>query len=162
MKNNGDTKFADVSRQGGSFFRSEHRGRGLAVGDLNNDGHPDLVLSSVNEPVRVLRHAGTDKHWVGFDLKGAGFGDITGAKVSVESGGKTRTRFVKAGGSYLSAGDRRPVVGLGTTEKIDRVTVTWPAGEAGGKSEEFKGIVADGYWKIERGKATAERVGMKK
>lgn len=150
LRNNGDTTFADITPRGGPFFRDEHRGRGLAVGDLDNDGRPDLVVSNVNEPVRVLRHTGTAAHWVGLDLRRPGHAGAVGARVTIEAGGRKLVRFIKGGGSYLSAGDRRLLVGLGPADRIDRVTVDWPTGEP--RIERLEGLAADQYWLIEQGR----------
>ncbi|TMQ33187.1 MAG: CRTAC1 family protein, partial [Planctomycetota bacterium] len=119
-------KFMDVTRQAGDYFRRAHLGRGLAVGDLDNDGRPDLVISQLNDPVVVLRNdAGTGYHWLGIELAGKGRRDIAGAVLMVEAGGRRFTRYAKGGASYLSSGDRRLLIGLGNAERIDRVAVNW-------------------------------------
>src|SRR5262249_15116209 len=140
---------------GGPYFQGDHIGRGLAVGDLNNVGRPDLVISHVNEPVTLLRHVADLKHhWLGIELKGKVNRDIAGARVVVEVGGKKRTRFTKGGSSYLSSSDRRLLVGLGDKDKIDHITVYWPWGE----KQEFEGatFTCDGYWRLSEDKEKAE------
>ncbi len=151
LRNNGDATFAEATSRGGSFFKSEHRGRGLAVGDLDNDGRPDAVVSNVNDPVRVLKYVGDAGKWVGLDLRRLGNRDIVGSKVTVEAGGRKLVRFAKGGGSYLSASDRRVLVGLGQAEKIDKVTVEW----ASGASEVFTGTAAGRYWRLTEGSGKA-------
>src|SRR5262249_32190413 len=120
-----------------------------AVGDLDNDGRPDLVISHVNEPVTVLRHTGTPHHWVGFHLWGSEHRDIVGARVSVQVGGRTLTRYAKGGGSYLSAPDPRILVGLGTDTRVEKVTVEWPTGEP--RTQTFTPPSVDRYWDIRQG-----------
>src|SRR5207249_4295390 len=69
--------FENITNQGGPYFRTGHVGRGLAVGDLDNDGRPDLVISHVNEPVVLLRNVAEEKegqrnHWLGVELTARG------------------------------------------------------------------------------------------
>jgi hypothetical protein len=76
---------------------------------------------------------------------------VVGARVIVEAGGRKQTRFAKGGGSYASSGDRRHVIGLGPTDKIDKVTVVWPSGE----EQHWTTLKADGYWRLTEGQAKA-------
>jgi enediyne biosynthesis protein E4 len=146
-------KFTRISNRGGSYFKTVHNARGLAVGDLDNDGKPDLVVSHLNEPVAVLRNVvPTENHWVGFELNGEKFRDIVGGKIVVKAGGETYTRFFKSGGSYASANDPRYVVGIAKATKIDSVTVHWP----NGKAQEWKDLATDRYWKLTEGAAEAK------
>jgi hypothetical protein len=146
-------QFADITTQGGAYFQAEHRGRGLAVGDLDNDGRPDLVISHVNEPVTVLRNqAGRGRHWLGVQLTCKDHRDIVGAKVTLEVGGRLLTRFIKGGGSYLSSSDRRCVFGLGDSDRIGRLTVSWPWGK---EQQHWDGLSVDRYWTVTAGEAEA-------
>jgi RNA polymerase sigma factor (sigma-70 family) len=150
--NSGKRRFVDIGKQAGEYFRGEHIGRGVALGDLDNDGDIDLVISHLNEPVTVLRNqAGAGNHWLGIELQGKAHHDIVGARVIVEAGGRKQTRFAKGGGSYLSSSDRRLVFGLGKTERIDSVTVIWPSG----KQQHWKGteLRVDRYWRIIEGQS---------
>lgn len=107
-------------------------GRGVAIGDLDNDGWPDLVISHTNAPVSVLRNdvsKSAPHHWLGVKLVGKRHRDVIGSTVTVETPTRTLTRFAKGGGSYLSASDRRTLVGLGPTERVTRVSVRWSWGE---------------------------------
>jgi hypothetical protein len=149
----GTVRFRDATEQGGPYFQQPHRGRGLAIGDLDNDGRPDLIISHVNEPVVLLRNdpkgsdAAAKNHWLGIELRGRNNRDIAGAKVVVEGGKRRLTRFVKGGGSYLSSGDRRLLIGLAAEEHIGRVTVVWPWG----KTQHWDGLTVDRYWRLIEG-----------
>jgi hypothetical protein len=148
-------KLADISAEGGPYFRTAHRGRGVAVGDLDNDGRPDLVVSHVNEPVAVLRNeAGAGNHWLGIELAGAKHADIVGARVILDVGERKSTCFAKGGGSYLSSGDRAHLFGLGPADKVGRLTVVWPSG----KEQHWDGLAVDRYWRLTEGESGAREV----
>jgi enediyne biosynthesis protein E4 len=148
-----DVSFEDVSRRGGPFFRTRQLGRGLAVGDLDNDGRPDVVLNPMNGPAVLLRNAlETGHHWLGAELVGRPYRDAVGARLALEAGGRTLLRTVKGGGSYLSSGDRRVLFGLGADGKVGRLTARWPSG----KVQVWDNLPVDRYWRLVEGKAEPE------
>ena len=146
-------RFQDVSRQIGSYHDTDHLARGVAFGDLDNDGRTDLVISQINEPAAVLRGVGgRDCHWLGVQLVGENFADVVGAKAELQAGARTLTRFAKGGGSYLSSGDRRLLFGLGRETTPGRLTVAWP----NGAKQTFDGLAGDRYYRIVQGRTKAE------
>jgi enediyne biosynthesis protein E4 len=152
----GQRWFNPIRQQGGPYFQTGHRGRGLAVGDLDNDGYPDLIISHVNEPVTLLRNeSAAGNHWLGVELLGEGHGDPTGAKATLVVGGRTLVRFAKGGGSYLSASDRRLLFGLGKNPRPGRLTLVW----ASGRTEHWDGMEADRYHRLEEGSGVLDRGG---
>jgi hypothetical protein len=147
-----DVKFYDIRAHGGPYFQKVHVGRGAVLGDLDNDGRVDIVISHLNEPVAVLRNDAdtTGNHWLGIELEGKDHADVVGARVVLESGGRKQTRFEVGGGSYASSPDRRHVFGLGTDKGEGlEVTVYWPSG----KDQKFKFKAIDRYWKLVEGEA---------
>jgi hypothetical protein len=150
LHNEGTGRFTNITARGGPYFREDHMGRGLAVGDLDNDGAADLVISHSNEPVVLLRSrppVDEGLHWLGVELAGKDHRDVAGATVRLEVGGRTLTRFAKGGGSYLSSGDRRLLFGLGRAESVGRLTVVWPWGE----EQHWDGLAVDRYWRLAEG-----------
>jgi hypothetical protein len=127
LRNRGKGRFTVVTEQGGTYFRSLHHGRGLAVGDLDNDGRVDLVISNVNEPAAVLRNETSGSAgWIGIDLQTPDHRDLVGTRVELQHDGRTQTRYVTGGGTYLSSGDRRIVFGLGDRPPAAvSITVLW-------------------------------------
>ena len=140
---NAGGKFKVRSAQGGSYFTTPHLVRGSAVGDLDNDGRPDLVVVGHNEPVTVLRNVAptADKHWLGLSLKGKGNRDLVGTRVVVRTASGTQTKFVKGGASYASTDDARLLVGLGADATVLGVTVHWSHGAA----TDVTGLTVDKY-----------------
>ena len=127
-RNTGDGRLAEVAA-GAAFARSEVS-RGLAVGDVDNDGDADLLVTNNHGPVRLLRNGvGQDGPWLGLRPRGAGGEpDALGARVEVAtSGGRRLRRWVRTDGSYASAHDPRVLFGLGSGG-AERVEVRWPDG----------------------------------
>ncbi len=150
VERGGRRYFEDITARGGPYFRTPALGRGLAVGDLDNDGRPDLVVSHCNTPITILRNVAGQAEpagWVGIQLVAKGGRPVIGARVSVEAGGRDLVRFARGGGSYLSAGDPRLLFGLGAEKRIGRVTVRWPWGG----TETFAGVEAGRYWELHEG-----------
>ncbi len=148
-----DVSFENVSGRGGPFFRGKYLGRGLAVGDLDNDGRPDVVLNPMNGAAVLLRNVHeAGHHWLGAELVGRPYRDAVGARLTLDAGGRQLLRAVKGGGSYLSSGDRRLLVGLGADAKVGRLTVRWPSG----KVQSWDNLPADRYWRLVEGQAEAE------
>ncbi len=146
---NKEGKFRDAGRRLGDYFGEPRLGRGVAAGDLDNDGRVDLAVSHMNEPAAVLRGVGGKDHrWLGVQLVGKDNACVVGARAVLEVGGQRLTRFAKGGGSYASAGDPRFVFGLGNA-KPGRLTVTWPDGT----EERFDDLAPDRYHRIVQGAA---------
>jgi hypothetical protein len=148
-------RFVEMGARGGEYFQTVHQGRGLAVGDLDNDGRPDLVISHLNEPVVLLRNeAGAGNHWLGIELHDPQHRDVVGATVTLEVDGRRLTRFAKGGSSYLSSGDRRHLFGLGGSGQVGRLTVAWPWGQV----DSWDGLAVDRYWRVMAGEKTASPI----
>jgi enediyne biosynthesis protein E4 len=114
--------------------------RGAAVGDIDNDGDPDLLITNNNGPARLLLNQGNQNHWLGLRLLGKR--DMLGAQVEIVTAtNSVLRRRVRTDGSYLSANDPRVLVGLGQSTKVKAVRVRWPDG----MTEEWKDQPVDRY-----------------
>jgi hypothetical protein len=123
----GESKLENVSDAAGPAFKRDYSARGLAVGDLNNDGYPDIVLTENGGPVHVLMNtAQAGNNWLGLTLvaKTANSAAV-GAILRWSIAGKVLTREKTAGGSFLSSHDPREIIGAGKGH-IDWVEVQWP------------------------------------
>ncbi len=131
-RNQGGGRFKNVTSTGGPYFQGLYQGRGLATGDLDNDGDLDVVIVHHKGPSVVLWNETPRRgHWLMFHLIGAGANrDAIGAKIRVEAGGRVWVRSIDGGGSYISASDKRVHAGLGDAPRVDRVDVRWPDGKA--------------------------------
>ncbi|HJU56375.1 MAG TPA: CRTAC1 family protein, partial [Pyrinomonadaceae bacterium] len=123
-------EFREVAAERGAALKKSYLGRGLAVGDIDNDGDSDLLLMNAGEPPVLLRNDGGNRNnWLGLKLVGAKSNrDAVGAKVTVRAGAARRTKQLLGGTSYCSASDLRLLFGLGGGQKIDEVEVRWPSG----------------------------------
>ena len=129
LRNDGSTRFLDISAESGASFTTKNVGRGTAVADYDNDGDLDLLVNGVAEPPRLLRNDGGHRRtWLLVELVGTVHRAALGAVVKATSGGTTQTRERQTGGSYLSAHDHRLHFGLGTATSVD-LEIRWPDGE---------------------------------
>jgi hypothetical protein len=122
--------FVDVSTQSGKVFDDRWVGRGLAIGDLDNDGRVDAVFTTNGGPAYVLRNeTKTDNHWLTFMLVGHKSNrDGIGAVIKLTTPAGSQWLTVTTGGSYLSASDKRAHFGLGTASVAQTVEIRWPSG----------------------------------
>jgi len=125
-----DGRFADISREAGAGIAAEHAARGLAVGDIDNDGSLEVLINNQGEAPSLLRLAVRPPgNWVLLQLTGtASNRSAIGARVRLTAGGMTQTAEVRSGGSYLSQSDLRLHFGVGTASRIDRLEIDWPSG----------------------------------
>jgi enediyne biosynthesis protein E4 len=142
-------KLVDVSDRVGPPWRLPRLGRGLAVGDLDNDGRTDVVVVAQNAPLALLHNqSASPNHSLTLALEGtASNRDATGARVTVTVLGKTQVAARLGGGSYLSASEHRLHFGLGPAQKVDRVEVTWPTG----RRDCYQGLAADAGYRLREG-----------
>jgi hypothetical protein len=143
-----DGRWVDLPSPIGSPWSIPRLGRGLARGDLDDDGRPDLVLVGLNEPISWLRNrTEPDGHRLVIALQGTESNrDAVGARVSVEAGGVRRVGWRIGGGSYQSSNDPRLLFGLGEHDRATAVEVSWPSG----RTDRLEDLPADaGYLLIE-------------
>jgi hypothetical protein len=155
FKNTG-AGFKDISRDAGPVFARQMAGRGLALGDFDNDGSVDVLVSNNNEAPLLLRNnAASQNHWLGIKLVGKKANiDAIGTRVSYQSGDLKRSRMKVGGGSYLSSHDPRMVLGLGKRTKVDWLEVNWP--QPSGLKQRFTDLPLDRYITIHEGKTKWE------
>jgi hypothetical protein len=141
--------FRNVSAQSGAVFAREFSGRGLAVGDYDNDGDLDVLVSNNGEPPLLLRNEGGNRnHWLGLQLVATKSNPAgVGASITWIAGGVKRSRLKTGGGSYLAAHDPRELLGLGDASKVDSVEIRWPSG----KVDRLTNIPAGAYIKVVEG-----------
>lgn len=128
FQNEGNGKMTNVSANGGDAFRQSYAARGLAIGGLNNDGYPDVVVGiNGGAPLILYNNAQSKNNWVGLKLIGKqANADAIGATVRWSCGGQIRSRLKTAGGSFLSSHDPREILGVGKCTKMDWVEIRWP------------------------------------
>ncbi len=142
-------RLTDVSGRSGEPFRPLHLGRGLAVGDLDNDGLLDALVLNQNEPL-VYLHNQTKRagHFIRFSLEGTKSNrDAVGARVTIGCGGRRRVVERVGGGSYQSASDPRLHFGLGAARQVESVEVRWPSGQV----DHHEGLAVDREYRLREG-----------
>src|SRR5262249_51975258 len=142
-------KFEDISESSGPGITTKRSSRGLAVGDLWNDGRMSAIVSNMNEPLSLLvNQVRSENHWIAVRTIGTKSNrDGIGAKIRVSAGGRVRVDEVRSGSSFDSNNDMRVHFGLGNAAKVEWVEVRWPSGLV----ERFEGVAVDEIATIKEG-----------
>ena len=150
--NNGNRTFTDISSSAGPAITAVSSSRGLAVGDLWNDGRMSAVISNMNAPPSLLiNDARNANHWITFRTIGVKSNrDGIGARITVKASARTLVDEVRSGSSYISNNDMRVHFGLGGATKIDWVQVRWPSGLV----ERFENLSSDSIHTLREGSGT--------
>jgi len=129
-RNTGKGAFEDISEQAGPALLVPHSARGLAIGDIDNDGTLEILANNQNEPPSLWKQSRrAPGHWLLLTLAGSRSNrSAIGARVVVTAGGRSQVDEVRSGGSYLSQNDLRLHFGLGAAERADSIAVRWPSG----------------------------------
>ncbi len=138
-----DGRLIDYSDQAGAAWTVPRMGRGLAVGDLDNDGRLDVLILSHNQPLAYLHNRTPARRFLTLRLEGRGSNrDAIGAKVTVTVRGQRRVAQRAGGGSFQSASDPRLHFGLGQADRVESIEIVWPSG----RSSHFRDLKIDsGY-----------------
>ena len=130
LARNTGKNFVDVSAEAGTVFQQPWVGRGLAVGDIDNDGRLDAVVTTNDGPLHVLHNeTTTSNHWLMLKLVGHKSNrDAIGAIVKIVSTKGVQCATVSTAGSYLSSSDKRLHFGLGQDSVVKSVEIQWPSG----------------------------------
>ncbi len=140
--------FADVTSDAGPGFETPHSSRGLAVGDFDNDGDLDILITNLDEPPVLLRNDSRTGSWLTVICEVPGGTAIPiGTTVRVTAGGRTQRRDIASGDSYMSTHDPRLHFGLGAVEKVDEIDVRWPDGSHSVR----RGVAARQFLTIRKG-----------
>jgi enediyne biosynthesis protein E4 len=160
--NNGNGTFTDISADAGPGITTVHSSRGLAIGDLWNDGQLSAVISNMNAaPSLLVNDVHTSNHWIAFHLIGASFAaprqkfrtnrDAIGARITMKAGSRLFVDEVRSGSSYDSNSDMRVHFGLGSIAKLDSIQIRWPSGLL----EKFDNLAVDKIHTITEGSGVA-------
>jgi len=169
--NNGNATFTDISADSGPGITTVNSSRGLAIGDLWNDGRLSAVISNMNAPPSLLvNDVRTANHWIAFHLLGASMPatsetsakrssrDAIGARITMKAGARLFVDEVRSGSSYDSNSDMRVHFGLGSAAKLDSVQVRWPSGLV----EQFENLAVDAIHALKEGAGVAVKPSAKK
>lgn len=149
FRNMGGGKMQDVTAQAGPDFNRPIVGRGLAVGDWDNDGRVDMVMMDIEGHPLLLRNTcASSGHWLSLRLRGTRSNrDGIGAHLSVHAGGRAWRQVVSSGGSFLSASDIRAHLGLGSAAQAERIEIRWPSGQ----TTTLKNVAGDRFLTVVEG-----------
>ncbi len=158
--NNGNATFSDISDKAGPGITTPTSARGLAVGDLWNDGQLSVVINNVySKPSLLVNMVRSANHWVAFKTAGTRSNrDGIGAKITLKLGKRTLVDEVRSGSSYISQNDLRVHFGLGAADKFDAVQVRWPSGLL----EHFDHLAVDAIHTLKEGTGIAIALAQKK
>jgi hypothetical protein len=144
--NRGDKEFYDMSEEAGPGIVARHSSRGLAIGDLDNDGDTEIVIVNMHEGPSLLKNFGARGNSILIQALTATGRDAIGARLTVTAGGRSQIDEVRSGGYYISQGDFRVNFGLGR-ETTATLSVRWPDG----KTDTFRDLSAGNWVTVRQG-----------
>ncbi len=151
-------RFVETTKEAGDAFTVPNLGRGAAFLDYDNDGRVDVVVGIAGDAPLLLHNVSKNSnHFVNLQLVGVGAKsnrDAMGAHIRLRAGALAQVREIYGGGSYLSQSELRAHFGLGALTRVDSVIITWPDG----KTQTYKDLDADRFYRIEEGAATPQSV----
>jgi hypothetical protein len=149
LLNKRDGKFEDISKEVGPAIQTPQVSRGLAVGDLFNDGRLEAVIENLAGGPMILRpEGGPPNHWISFQLQGVKSNRLAlNARVRATAAPQVQLGEVTSGGSYLSQNDLRLHFGLGDQKILEKAEVLWPDG----KVEVLENLAADRFYVLREG-----------
>jgi len=150
-------RLTDVSQHAGAPWLVPRVGRGLAAGDLDNDGRLDLLIVAQEKPLAYFHNQGPAGHFVTFKLEGSApvsNRDAVGARLTLTTAAGRQVAQRIGGGSFLSANDGRLHFGVGDATRIEAVEVRWPSGHV----DRFTSLPADAAYLLREGQAKASRL----
>ncbi|HEY1987215.1 MAG TPA: CRTAC1 family protein [Terracidiphilus sp.] len=149
LRNQRNGTFKDISKEAGPAIQVPQVSRGMAIGDLFNDGRLEAVVENLVGQPMILRPEGlAPNHWISFELEGVKCNRLAlNARVRVTAGHTVQLGEILSGGSYLSQNDLRLHFGLGASQKIDKAEILWPDGRV----EIVAGLAADRFYRVREG-----------
>ena len=149
FENQRNGTFKNISKLAGPAIQVPRVGRGVACGDLFNDGRMEIVVETLKGESLILQpQGGPPNHWISFQLEGTQSNRLgLNARVKATAGDLVQTGELVSGGSYLSQHDLRFHFGLGTHERVDKAEITWP----NGKVQTLTNLAADRFYKVKEG-----------
>jgi len=146
--NRRDGTFANITTDAGGVLSENHSGRGLALGDLFNDGHQEALVNNMNEKPSLYYNTAPIENWITLRLVGVKSNRAAlGASVTLQQGDDKRQQEVRSGDGYISQSDLRLHFGLGRSTKADKMVIRWPSGLV----ETVSGLAANHYYEIREG-----------
>ncbi len=148
--NQHDGTFKDVSKLVGQAIQIPQVSRGVAMGDLFNDGRIDIVIENLKGSPMILQpQGGSANHWISFELEGTESNWLAlNARVKATAGDLVQSGEVVSGGSYLSQNDLRIHFGLGNRDTVEKVEIFWPTG----KTEILTNLGANHFYHLKEGR----------
>jgi enediyne biosynthesis protein E4 len=148
------TVFRNVSETLGESFQKSYSGRGIALGDIDNDGDTDILFFVNGGPPALMRNDGGNRNgWIGIRLQGTKSNrDGIGVRVWITAGGKKRLHYVAGGSGFCSSRDRRPLIGLGDQTLVQELKIEWPSGTV----DILKDVKAGQYISVREGSSPSK------
>jgi hypothetical protein len=143
-----DGTFANITAEAGSVLSEPHSARGMALGDLFNDGHEEALVNNMNETPSLYYNTSPIGNWISLQLVGVKSNRAAvGAVVTLEQGSDKHEKEVRSGDGFISQSDLRLHFGLGKSSKAEKVVIRWPSGLV----ETLSDLPANQYYVVREG-----------